>query len=395
MFADHQGTPVGSILNTNWPGGITRTRTDPYGAARSAVTGTGGHGFLAATVDTTGLVSLGARYYDPDGGRFVSVDPVLSPLNTAQFNAYDYAGNNPLTWSDASGLDFWGDVGKNISGAWNAAGKWVKQNASTLVGIAAGGLVTAGCLALTGGAGSVGCFVAGGMVGGAVTNLYKTVVEKKKFSLNSFVSDVAWGGAAGLLGPIAGAVGKALAPAAKTLIASLTKPVQALVSRVGTAAKSVATPQAAATTTGSRLAGSGPVPGVLEASARVKSIAALRSYTPPRGGVEYVFDPASATFAVGRPSARAGLTGSPHQQLAQSIGADPTRVCRRRSRIRPKRRLKTRPPRPDWVGDLIGRLGVDSAARRGRCSAAAGGSRSRDRTGHSGRRGALGAAAEV
>lgn len=34
-----------------------------------------------------------------------------------------------------------------------------------------------------------------------------------------------------------------------------------------------------------------------------------------------------------------------------------------------KTTLETRPPRPDWVGDLLGRLGVDQAACRGRCSA--------------------------
>ena len=73
------------------------------------------------------------------------------------------------------------------------------------------------------------------------------------------------------------------------------------------------------------LAGSGPVPGVLEASGRVKSFAALRNYNP-NGGIEYVFDPATGTFAVGRPAASAGLKGSPHEQLAQSIGANPSTV---------------------------------------------------------------------
>jgi hypothetical protein len=73
------------------------------------------------------------------------------------------------------------------------------------------------------------------------------------------------------------------------------------------------------------LAGSGPVPGVLEASSRVKSFAALRNYNP-KGGVEFVFDPESGTFATGRPAASAGLKGSPHEQLAQSIGADPSTV---------------------------------------------------------------------
>lgn len=46
--------------------------------------------------------------------------------------------------------------------------------------------------------------------------------------------------------------------------------------------------------------------------------------------------------------------------------------CRRRSRFLPKRRLKTRPPRPDWVGDLLGRLGsfyLCQVAGVGVCSA--------------------------
>jgi len=71
--------------------------------------------------------------------------------------------------------------------------------------------------------------------------------------------------------------------------------------------------------------GSGPVPGVLEASDRAESLGALRNYYP-KNGVEYVFDPESGTFVVGTPAARAGLTGSPHEQLAQSIGANPATV---------------------------------------------------------------------
>jgi len=35
-----------------------------------------------------------------------------------------------------------------------------------------------------------------------------------------------------------------------------------------------------------------------------------------------VFDPDSATFAMGRPAASAGLKGSPHQQLASAIDAN-------------------------------------------------------------------------
>lgn len=281
VFTDHQGTPVGSILNTNWAGGITRTRTDPYGAARTAVTNTAGHGFLAAPVDTTGLVSLGARYYDPDAGRFVSTDPVLSPLNTAQFNAYDYAGNNPLTWADASGMDFWGDLGKNISNGWNAAGKWIDQNKAAIWGVAIGGLVTAACLGVTAGAGSVGCFVAGGAVGGAVTNVYKTVTEKKKFDLGSFASDVGWGGVFGALGPVAKSVSTALAPAAKSLVASLSKPVQAIATKVSSAFR--ATPKTAT------VAPAAPRSVATAGAARGTDGAAARTGGSPSGGGERLF----------------------------------------------------------------------------------------------------------
>lgn len=74
------------------------------------------------------------------------------------------------------------------------------------------------------------------------------------------------------------------------------------------------------------LRGSGPVAGVLEVSPQVRSTRLLANYYPPEGGIEFVFDPRSNTFVVGRPAASSGLTGSPHQQLARSIGADESSV---------------------------------------------------------------------
>ena len=48
--------------------------------------------------DEVGLYQLGARWYDPDLGRFVTVDPINSSLNQ-----YAYAYNNPFRYHDASG----------------------------------------------------------------------------------------------------------------------------------------------------------------------------------------------------------------------------------------------------------------------------------------------------
>lgn len=53
---------------------------------------------------STGLYYLNARYYNPAWGRFISPDPVgLPPGDTASYNAYEYAGNNPLVMTDPSG----------------------------------------------------------------------------------------------------------------------------------------------------------------------------------------------------------------------------------------------------------------------------------------------------
>lgn len=46
---------------------------------------------------------LGARQYDPVLGRFLSVDPLLVDDDLRQYNGYQYAGQDPITYSDPSG----------------------------------------------------------------------------------------------------------------------------------------------------------------------------------------------------------------------------------------------------------------------------------------------------
>lgn len=53
----------------------------------------------------TGLVYMGARYYDPMLGRFVSVDPQrFSEKNIHSFNRYAYGNNNPVRYYDRNGM---------------------------------------------------------------------------------------------------------------------------------------------------------------------------------------------------------------------------------------------------------------------------------------------------
>ncbi|MDR1113006.1 MAG: hypothetical protein LBL18_04520, partial [Bacteroidales bacterium] len=70
--------------------------------------------------------------------------------------------------------------------------------------------------------------------------------------------------------------------------------------------------------------GSGPAPGVLGVNSNSTSVAAIKNYYPSEA-IEFVFDPKTNTFVVGRPQSTL-FTGSSHEQLARSIGADETSV---------------------------------------------------------------------
>ncbi|MBO0608381.1 polymorphic toxin-type HINT domain-containing protein [Myceligenerans salitolerans] len=106
LINDPHGTPLASVHNTALPTqGITKHYTLPFGDVRGdSAAPPGDHRFLGAPQDSTGLLMLGARYYDPGTGRFLSVDPVMDLTNPQQWNAYGYGNANPNTYSDPSGL---------------------------------------------------------------------------------------------------------------------------------------------------------------------------------------------------------------------------------------------------------------------------------------------------
>ncbi|MER8230882.1 RHS repeat-associated core domain-containing protein [Streptomyces sp. NPDC094049] len=105
LSSDHHGTGDTSIDSAT--GTVTQRRFDPYGIARGTATGewTGDKGFVGGTMDpSTGLTHLGAREYDPQLGKFISVDPLIDYTRPQQINGYAYAANSPVTRSDPSGL---------------------------------------------------------------------------------------------------------------------------------------------------------------------------------------------------------------------------------------------------------------------------------------------------
>lgn len=112
LFSDPHGTTT-TAMNVGSSNAIIRRHFDPYGndllgANGSTTTGAAwpdNHAFLNRPTDTTtGLDDLGAREYDPSTGRFLSVDPLLTPADPKSLNGYGYADNNAIDASDPTGL---------------------------------------------------------------------------------------------------------------------------------------------------------------------------------------------------------------------------------------------------------------------------------------------------
>jgi RHS repeat-associated protein len=88
----------------------TRTAYTPYGQLRGADNLAVDRGWLGQVEDRvdgatgTGLTYLNARYYDPATSRFISPDPLMNPGDPKTLDPYRYADNNPVVFTDASGL---------------------------------------------------------------------------------------------------------------------------------------------------------------------------------------------------------------------------------------------------------------------------------------------------
>lgn len=104
LASDQHGTNTLYLDNTAQT--ATWRQFDPYGNPRGTITSwVDNRTFLNKTTDTTtGLTDIGAREYDPALGRFISLDPVFEADSPQQLNGYSYAGGNPVTDSDPTGL---------------------------------------------------------------------------------------------------------------------------------------------------------------------------------------------------------------------------------------------------------------------------------------------------
>ena len=71
----------------------------------------------------TKLYYLKTRYYDPELGRFMTIDGIeyLDPETINGLNLYAYCGNNPVMNIDTNGSSWW-------SRFWNRVGGWLRDN---------------------------------------------------------------------------------------------------------------------------------------------------------------------------------------------------------------------------------------------------------------------------
>ncbi|MEU0273905.1 RHS repeat-associated core domain-containing protein [Streptomyces sp. NPDC006307] len=105
LASDHHGTSSLAVDATTLA--ITRRFTTPFGAPRGTAPTAwpDDKAFLGKPADkSTGLTHIGAREYDPGIGLFISVDPLLELDKHQTLNGYSYSINNPLTFSDPSGM---------------------------------------------------------------------------------------------------------------------------------------------------------------------------------------------------------------------------------------------------------------------------------------------------
>jgi RHS repeat-associated protein len=99
VHTDYLGSAV-RMTNTNGDP-VQSLAYDPYGrTVFSAGSKNPAYHFTGQEKDRgTGLYYYGARYYDPELGRFIQADTVLDGLNR-----YTYCGNNPVVYVDPTGM---------------------------------------------------------------------------------------------------------------------------------------------------------------------------------------------------------------------------------------------------------------------------------------------------
>lgn len=136
--SDHLGSS--NVISDNDGKELQHIEYYPFGAAyQSEGSQVISHKYTGKEEDvSTGLYFYGARYYEPELGRFTQPDTIVpNPYNPQDLNRYSYCNNNPINYTDPTGhswKSFWKRWG-GFSGAFAKAvftGDW-KGFANTMI----------------------------------------------------------------------------------------------------------------------------------------------------------------------------------------------------------------------------------------------------------------------
>lgn len=138
---------VGNSLVQESFGAFGQRRQSNWSAAApgsgdySAIAQTTRRGFtFQEHLDNVGLIHLNGRVYDPNVGRFLSVDPLVGdPSDSQSLNSYAYVGNRPLSAIDPTGRMAQVVVGAGSSNPYFAAATIVAEVAADIFGLGVGG----------------------------------------------------------------------------------------------------------------------------------------------------------------------------------------------------------------------------------------------------------------
>ncbi|MFD5552232.1 HYD1 signature containing ADP-ribosyltransferase family protein [Streptomyces sp. NPDC127068] len=187
LITDHLGTANTTVeLTGNQT--VTRRAHKPYGEVRGPQPATwpNKRGYLGVGIENkvTGLTNIGARDYDAETGRFISIDPIMDLADPLQINGYAYANNTPISSSDPTGLY----AGHCVTVQCMESTRGSTSGSGT-VGGNYGHCGSAQCTVQTSGGGGAQGYTGGGTSGSSGIGVQQPVVKKKSF-VDRFVNTI-------------------------------------------------------------------------------------------------------------------------------------------------------------------------------------------------------------
>ncbi len=190
FHSDHLGSS--SVITDASGKQVSHYEYTPYGTlAQTEGADTTRYKFTGKQLfDSIGLYHYGARFYDPEIGRFITADTIVqAPYDPQSLNRYSYCRNNPINYVDPTGHSWFSKFFKKVGEFFE---NLVKNPAVLIAGIVGG--------ALFGWAGYsfVHSFMLPSMSIGGISVMEGAIMTGVEFGIGGFGSGLASGFAGGM-----------------------------------------------------------------------------------------------------------------------------------------------------------------------------------------------------